>query len=59
MKICLINLQLASIPGLEDVTVDGVRSSTETNGPAAAGSHATGPSLGPPVEVIAITNLSH
>ncbi len=56
MKICLINLQLASIPGLEDVTVDGVRASTETNGPAAAGSHATSPSLGPPVEVIAITN---
>ncbi|XP_052410802.1 WASH complex subunit 3 isoform X2 [Carassius gibelio] len=47
----ILEAKLASIPGLEDVTVDGVRSSTETNGPAAAGSHATGPTLGPPVEV--------
>ncbi|XP_059367900.1 WASH complex subunit 3 [Carassius carassius] len=46
----ILEAKLASIPGLEDVTVDGVRSSTETNGPAAAGSHATGPALGPPVE---------
>uniref|UniRef100_A0A9J7ZDN9 WASH complex subunit 3 n=1 Tax=Cyprinus carpio carpio TaxID=630221 RepID=A0A9J7ZDN9_CYPCA len=29
----ILEAKLASIPGLEDVRVDGVRSSTETNGP--------------------------
>ncbi|XP_016311020.1 WASH complex subunit CCDC53-like [Sinocyclocheilus anshuiensis] len=46
----ILEAKLASIPGLEEVTVDGVRRSTETNGPAAGGSDATGPSSGPPVE---------
>lgn len=51
MKLWFINLQLASIPGLEEVTVDGVRqTSAETNGPAVDGSRATVP----PVEVTVI-----
>lgn len=45
--------QLASIPGLEDVTVDGVRPSAQTNGPTVDGSHATGSSTVPPPEVTA------
>lgn len=45
-----IHFQLASIPGLEEVTVDGVRPSAVTNGPAVEGSCATGP----PVEVTLI-----
>jgi len=40
------NFQLASIPGLEEVTVDGVRPSPVTNGPAVQAS--------PPVEVTVI-----
>lgn len=48
----ILEAKLASIPGLEDVTVDGVRLSAQTNGPTVNGSHATGPSTGPPPEVI-------
>ncbi|XP_051976335.1 WASH complex subunit 3-like [Xyrauchen texanus] len=35
----ILEAKLASIPGLEEVTVDGVRPSAETNGPRVDGSH--------------------
>lgn len=50
----ILEAKLASIPGLEEVTVDGVRSSAETNGPAVNGSRATGP----PVEASQQTQVS-
>ncbi|XP_056311667.1 WASH complex subunit 3 [Danio aesculapii] len=37
----ILEAKLASIPGLEEVTVDGVRAPAETNGPAANTSRAT------------------
>ncbi|KAI7791802.1 WASH complex subunit 3 [Triplophysa rosa] len=47
----ILEAKLASIPGLEDVTVDGVRPSAQTNGPTVDGSHATGSSTVTPPEV--------
>ncbi|XP_077090457.1 WASH complex subunit 3 [Siphateles boraxobius] len=41
----ILEAKLASIPGLEEVTVDGVRPSAVTNGPAVEGSRATGPTV--------------
>ncbi|XP_051547341.1 WASH complex subunit 3-like isoform X1 [Myxocyprinus asiaticus] len=37
----ILEAKLTSIPGLEEVTVDGVRPSAETNGPTVDGSHGT------------------
>ncbi|XP_051974812.1 WASH complex subunit 3 [Xyrauchen texanus] len=47
----ILEAKLASIPGLEEVTVDAVRPSAETNGPAVDVSHAT-VSTGPSPEAI-------
>ncbi|XP_056603565.1 WASH complex subunit 3 [Triplophysa dalaica] len=47
----ILEAKLASIPGLEDVTVDGVRPSAQTNGPTVDGSHPSGSSTVPPPEV--------
>ncbi|KAK9975964.1 hypothetical protein ABG768_021190 [Culter alburnus] len=51
----ILEAKLASIPGLEEVTVDGVRqTSAETNGPAVDGSRATVP----PVEASQQTQVA-
>lgn len=50
----ILEAKLASIPGLEEVTVDGVRPSAVTNGPAVEGSRATGP----PVEASQQTQVA-
>ncbi|XP_026065540.1 WASH complex subunit 3 [Carassius auratus] len=55
----ILEAKLASIPGLEEVTVEGVRRSTETNGPAAGGSDASGPPSGPPVEASQQAQVAH
>lgn len=55
----ILEAKLASIPGLEEVTVEGLRRSTETNGPAAGGSDASGPSSGPPVEASQQAQVAH
>lgn len=44
----ILEAKLSSIPGLEEVTVDGVRPSAQTNGPTVDG---TRPSTGSPPEV--------
>ncbi|KAA0721024.1 WASH complex subunit 3 [Triplophysa tibetana] len=51
----ILEAKLASIPGLEDVTVDGVRPSAQTNGPTVDGSHPSGSSTVPPPEVTSQT----
>lgn len=58
LKISFVNLQLASIPGLEDVTVDGLRPSAQTNGPTVDGSHPSGSSTVPPPEVSACYHIN-
>ncbi|XP_056093246.1 WASH complex subunit 3 [Rhinichthys klamathensis goyatoka] len=50
----ILEAKLASIPGLEEVTVDGVRPSPVTNGPAVQASRATGP----PVEASQQTQVA-
>ncbi|KAK7130080.1 hypothetical protein R3I94_009061 [Phoxinus phoxinus] len=44
----ILEAKLASIPGLEEVTVDGVRAPAVTNGPAVEGSRAAGPPVEAP-----------
>lgn len=49
--LCILEAKLSSIPGLEDVTIDGAaqQQAAQTNGPMAAGQNqADGPTAGPP-----------
>ncbi|KAM3587632.1 uncharacterized protein V6R79_010687 [Siganus canaliculatus] len=51
--LCILEAKLSSIPGLEDVTVDGLsqQQPAQTNGPSTANqSQAGGPPAGPPPE---------